>query len=146
MASQESTKTRPGDVPTLNVAMYGFESEGEYSRVQVYLKVHGGVAAGGSKYSTLSFTGKVTRSNWSPSIDCSNENWSPSVDCSNENWSPSIEEVFQYFLHLGITFIYKILDYFIQLGFILTWWAQSTLTPTSSSRTYKIRDALVLGS
>ena len=35
-------KTRPGDVPTLNAAMYGFESEGEYSRVQAYLKAHGG--------------------------------------------------------------------------------------------------------
>ena len=35
-------KTRPGDVPTLNAAMYGFESESEYSRVQAYLKAHGG--------------------------------------------------------------------------------------------------------
>ena len=35
-------KTHPGDVPTLNAAMYGFESEGEYSRVQAYLKAHGG--------------------------------------------------------------------------------------------------------
>ena len=35
-------KTHPGDVPTLNVAMYGFESESEYSRVQAYLKAHGG--------------------------------------------------------------------------------------------------------
>ena len=31
----------PGEVPTLNAAVYGFESEGEYNRVQTYLKVHG---------------------------------------------------------------------------------------------------------
>ena len=35
-------KTHPGEAATLNVAMYGFESEGEYNRVQAYLKVHGG--------------------------------------------------------------------------------------------------------
>ena len=35
-------KSRPGEAPTLNAAMYGFESEGEYNRVQAYLKVHGG--------------------------------------------------------------------------------------------------------
>ena len=34
-------KTHPGEAATLNVAMYGFESEGEYNRVQSYLKVHG---------------------------------------------------------------------------------------------------------
>ena len=34
-------KSRPGEAPTLNAAMYGFESEGEYNRVQAYLKVHG---------------------------------------------------------------------------------------------------------
>ena len=35
-------KSHPGEVPTLNAAMYGFESEGEYNRVQTYPKVHGG--------------------------------------------------------------------------------------------------------
>ena len=34
-------KSCPGEAPTLNAAMYGFESEGEYNRVQAYLKVHG---------------------------------------------------------------------------------------------------------
>ena len=33
-------KSHPGEVPTLNAAMYGFESGG-YNRVQTYLKVHG---------------------------------------------------------------------------------------------------------
>ena len=33
-------KSCPGEVPTLNAAMYGFESGG-YNRVQTYLKVHG---------------------------------------------------------------------------------------------------------
>ena len=35
-------KTKPGEVLTLNVALYGFASKAEYLRVQTYLRVHGG--------------------------------------------------------------------------------------------------------
>ena len=35
-------RTKLGEVPTLNVALYGFASEAEYLRAQMYLRVHGG--------------------------------------------------------------------------------------------------------
>ena len=35
-------RATPGETPTLNSAMYGFDSDEEYMRVQAYLRMHGG--------------------------------------------------------------------------------------------------------
>ena len=35
-------RSQAGETPTLNSAIYGFESDEEYMRVQAYIKTHGG--------------------------------------------------------------------------------------------------------
>ena len=93
--------------------MYGFESEGKYSRVQAYLKAHGGwqleavsivhfhslgrqldqtghllltvvMRTGRLLLTVVLRTGRLL-------LTVVIENWSPSIDCSIENWSPSID-------------------------------------------------------
>ena len=66
-------KSRPGEVPTLNAAMYGFESEGEYNRVPDLPKGPWWMAVGSSEYSSFAMERRLLVK-WSPFINLNNNN------------------------------------------------------------------------